>query len=356
MVLISAHEAYGCGWGICRCGFGCCVGDVSDAEQILQVAFAPVLGIGAGNADILLSLLFNRHLGVDAGCLDSFRPSEASRLELLISPLMLFHGRRVPVSMLLDLPCSLFLFMLPANFLRRGCGWSCPLAAAMTLRGWLTVLMMDRGLIILLYMLGAPSFGGDLIGCECIPGLSFTLAAGGGHALRASVPAGFAATDLNAHHLVLWMTISQYDGGCTAEAVVILLTAEMCRVAGPELMASCCDGLSIAFRCGFSRLELVVFLNRLLHCFVAGVMGMVPWLSVPALLYTCSSLCEPMAEWIFSVIGSAIIIAIVADARDDGVLPTMLMVEKPIEKVLSSVPLIHVKKMALSLGSEIFGV
>ncbi|GMH11682.1 hypothetical protein Nepgr_013523 [Nepenthes gracilis] len=62
----------------------------------------------------------------------------------------------------------------------------------MSLRGWLTVLMMDRGLIMLLYMLGAPGFGGDLIGCECIPGLSFTLAAGGGHALRASVPAGFA--------------------------------------------------------------------------------------------------------------------------------------------------------------------
>ncbi|GMH04719.1 hypothetical protein Nepgr_006559 [Nepenthes gracilis] len=38
-----------------------------------------------------------------------------------------------------------------------------------------------------LNMLGAPGFGDDLIGCECIPGLSFTLAAGGGHALRASV-------------------------------------------------------------------------------------------------------------------------------------------------------------------------
>ncbi|GMH30781.1 hypothetical protein Nepgr_032624 [Nepenthes gracilis] len=41
-------------------------------------------------------------------------------------------------------------------------------------------------------MLGAPGFGDDLIGCECILGHSFTLAAGGGHALRASVPAGFA--------------------------------------------------------------------------------------------------------------------------------------------------------------------
>ncbi|GMH31782.1 hypothetical protein Nepgr_033626 [Nepenthes gracilis] len=57
---------------------------------------------------------------------------------------------------------------------------------------WLAMEGSARALKLLLNLLGAPGFGGDLIGCEGISGLSSTLATGGGHALRASVLAGFA--------------------------------------------------------------------------------------------------------------------------------------------------------------------
>ncbi|GMH04728.1 hypothetical protein Nepgr_006568 [Nepenthes gracilis] len=131
--------------------------------------------------------------------------------------------------------------------------------------GWTVAGSCDGGVILLLYMLGAPGFGGDLIGCECISGLSFTLAAGGGHALRASVPAGFlgrrqfmseaavplwldmlwallqsvllflllsfcCSSDLNALHPVLWMTISKYEGGCIFFEALVILLITICAV------------------------------------------------------------------------------------------------------------------------------
>ncbi|GMH11675.1 hypothetical protein Nepgr_013516 [Nepenthes gracilis] len=167
-------------------------------------------------------------------------------------------------------------------------------------------------------MLGAPGFGGDLIGCECIPGLSSTLAAGGGHALRASVPAGFAgATD------------SYVLGGGSSCAGLLL---PLVGYAMGTLAGVCCCFLLLSFvaaavlivhpfRSGFTRLELVMCFE--LVCCIVLRLGVYVGCSPGELCSDCSA----------SGHGS-----------DAGVLPTMLMVEKPIEKVLSYRLPVHMMK------------
>ncbi|GMH31745.1 hypothetical protein Nepgr_033589 [Nepenthes gracilis] len=192
-------------------------------------------------------------------------------------------------------------------------------------------------------MLGAPGFGGNLIGCECFPGLLFTLAAEGGHALRANVPAGFAgAADsyvlslfycshgricrFECSHPVLWMTISKYEVAAVSLKPKILPSADMCQVAGPELMASCCDGLSIAVLGsrfgGLVKLVLGVcchvFNSRRWSCWGAGALCNFPCHATVVCPRTLLILAHLGVNlWLsgYSLIGSAIIIAIVADAE-----------------------------------------